>query len=151
LNSSGNQNGRSVVRAVPIVLFDGGCPLCAGEIAHYRRLSGADRLTWVDVSRERSLEARFGVTLAEAMARLHVRDAEGRWRTGAFAFAELWSHLPGCRRITTVLRNFRLLPLLDWLYERFAAWRLARRCRDGLCSAPAAGTRDLITHSRGDG
>lgn len=118
-----------------LVLFDGDCPLCAREIAHYRGLRGAERLTWIDITRERDLEGRFGIGHHEAMARLHVRDTRGRWHTGAWAFAELWSHLPGYRQLARLVRRLRLVRLLDWGYGHFARWRLARRCPGGVCAA----------------
>jgi predicted DCC family thiol-disulfide oxidoreductase YuxK len=119
--------------SAPVVLYDGSCPLCAREIAHYRRLRGAQRIDWVDIAREPDLEGRYGVRPADAMARFHVRDGQGRWLTGAFAFAELWSHLPGYRLAGSALRALRLLSLLDRAYTPFARWRLSRRCDDGAC------------------
>ena len=32
------------------VYFDGGCPLCRSEIAHYRKLDAAGRVDFVDLS-----------------------------------------------------------------------------------------------------
>jgi len=124
----------------PLVLFDGGCPLCAREIAHYRRLGGKTALNWLDINHEPELEARYGIRPADAMARFHVCDAQGRWHSGAWAFAELWSHLPGYRHAAAALRGLRLLRLLDRGYAAFARWRLARRCAQGECSTPADAT-----------
>jgi predicted DCC family thiol-disulfide oxidoreductase YuxK len=116
------------------VLYDGGCPLCRREIAHYRRLRGADALRWVDISREEDTLSALGIPLEQAMARLHVRDAAGIWHTGAWGFAELWRHLPGYRLAAGALRTARLLPLLDLLYSRFARWRQRRQCGTGACA-----------------
>lgn len=128
-------------RAQPVVLFDGGCPLCAREIAHYRRLDGAERLAWIDIGRVPDLEQRYGIRPGDAMQRFHVRDRHGRWLTGAWAFAELWSHLPGYRVAGTALRRLRLLPLLDRAYGPFARWRLSRRCGAESCDRGAQETR----------
>jgi hypothetical protein len=38
--------------------------------------------------------ASFGIKREQAMRRFHVRDAQGRWQSGAWAFVELWTHLP---------------------------------------------------------
>jgi predicted DCC family thiol-disulfide oxidoreductase YuxK len=115
------------------VFFDGACPLCRREIAHYRRLRGADRLHWVDLARERDLLADYGLNHDVAMARFHVLDGRGQWQTGAWGFAELWSHLPAYRWLARTLRALHLLPLLDRAYGRFARWRLQGRCRSGSC------------------
>ena len=119
--------------AKPIVLFDGGCPLCRREIAHYRRLKGADDLEWVDIAPHDDVLGTFGIAKAEAMTRFHVKQANGRWATGAYGFAVVWSRLQGYRWLASLVRVFRLLPLLDWGYTRVTAWRLKRRCAGGSC------------------
>lgn len=120
---------------VATVYYDGGCPLCRREIAHYRRLHGADRLDWVDIGREDTRMPGGGPSKAEAMARMHVQDASGDWHTGAWAFAEMWSHLPLYRRLAGLLRVTRTLPVLDRAYARFARWRLKQRCDSAACVA----------------
>jgi predicted DCC family thiol-disulfide oxidoreductase YuxK len=112
---------------LPVVLFDGGCPLCSREIDHYRRLRGADQIQWVDVSTTPNLQWLYGIDTETAMRRFHVRTASGEWLTGAYGFAELWSHLRGYRLLAALVRRLRMLPLLDWGYRRFADWRFDRR------------------------
>ncbi len=128
------------------VFYDGGCPLCRREIAHYQRLPGADQLAWVDINQPEIRLKDFGLDRAAAMASLHVLDAAGRWHIGAWAFAEMWSRLPGYRWLTVILRKSGSLPLVDRAYALFARWRLRRRCEqpaDGsatpLCVMPAGG------------
>ena len=120
--------------ARPVVLYDGSCPMCSREIAFYRRQAASARLEWVDISRETDTESRFGIRHDDAMRRFHVRDQEANWQTGAFAFAELWSHFPGWRLLAKLLRLTGLVPLVDRVYERFARWRLKRQCKNGSCS-----------------
>ena len=115
------------------VFYDGACPLCRREIAHYRRLRGAERLAWIDVASTNAPLATYDMSRERAMARFHVLDAAGRWQTGAFGFAELWSHLPAYRWLARTLRSLRLLPLLNRVYVRFARWRLRRACDDRTC------------------
>lgn len=117
------------------VFYDGACPLCRREIAHYRRLRGADRLAWIDIAGVNAPLATYGLSREGAMARFHVLDAAGRWQTGAFGFAELWSHLPAYRWLASTLRSLRLLPLLDRVYVRFARWRLRRACDERSCGS----------------
>jgi len=121
------------------VFYDGACPLCAREIAHYRRLRGADRLNWVDIGGDHTTLERYGLDYETAMARLHVLDGSGAWQTGAWGFAELWSHLPAYRWLAAVLRFSRTLPLLDRAYALFARWRMVRRCDDGFCAKAREG------------
>ena len=40
-----------------VVLYDGACPVCSREIAHYRRRKGSERINWVDIRTDaKSLE-----------------------------------------------------------------------------------------------
>ncbi len=130
---SGNGSTPFRHKGFPTVFYDGACPLCSREIAHYQRLRGAENLKWVDVARADNLQATYGLRRDGAMARFHVLDANGNWRTGAWGFAELWSHLPAYRWLARTLRALRLLPLLDRVYTRFARWRLRRNCSAGTC------------------
>jgi predicted DCC family thiol-disulfide oxidoreductase YuxK len=119
----------------PQVFYDGGCPLCRREIDHYRRLDRDERVEWVDILQAPESLARAGLDREEAMARFHVLDGRGRWQTGAWGFAEVWSHLPYYRRLAGAVRGLGLLPLMDAGYRLFARRRLAARCRDGACAA----------------
>lgn len=136
-----------------IVFYDGGCPLCRREIAHYRRRRGADRLMWIDITRDAATLAANGLREEDAMARFHVRDATGAWHTGAHGFVELWSHLPAYSWLARLLRSLRLTPVLDAAYDRFARWRLRRRCNSDQCQAvPGAGaTPDMPPRGRRTG
>ena len=71
------------------VYYDGACPLCRAEIGHYRSQPGAERICFTDVARA---DASTGQDLArgDAMARFHVRDAQGRLVSGAAAFVLVW-------------------------------------------------------------
>lgn len=76
------------------VYFDGDCPVCAREIEMYRRQPGAGTVQWVNVAQCEATALGAGLTRAAAMARLHVRRADGNLVSGARAFTELWSALP---------------------------------------------------------
>lgn len=78
------------------VYFDGSCPLCRAEIAHYRKVDRHEVLSFVDVS-DKDARLPEGLSPARAMARFHVRDADGRLLSGAAAFVEVWSRLPRWR------------------------------------------------------
>lgn len=79
------------------IYYDGSCPLCRREIAFYRRLPGAERLDWMDVSAGAPLGE--GLSCDAAMRRFHVREAGGRLLSGGAAFARLWRALPGWRTL----------------------------------------------------
>lgn len=112
----------------PLVLFDGACPMCRREIAHYRRVRGGDRIDWIDLAALPDGPVVDDIDRAAAMARMHVRDDRGTWHTGAAAFVEMWRHLRGYRWLAGAVTALRLTRPLDAVYRRFARWRLARQC-----------------------
>ncbi|WP_372055976.1 DUF393 domain-containing protein [Tistrella mobilis] len=96
------------------LLHDGSCPLCAREVALYRRLAPEDgRVGFLDVSAEDGRPLPAGIDRRRAMARLHLITADGRVETGARAMLTLWQQLPGFRVAARLLR----IPPLPWLLE----------------------------------
>lgn len=121
------------------VLYDGGCPLCSREIAHYRRVAGAAApIDWVDIAPPDADPAAYGVSRLEALQVFHVIDPAGQPHKGARGFLALWAILPRYRWLARVCRALRLEPVLDWAYRHFAGWHFAKRCRDGVCGTGGA-------------
>jgi predicted DCC family thiol-disulfide oxidoreductase YuxK len=118
----------------PVVFYDGGCPLCRREIAHYQRVDDQQRIEWVDIQRQPEQLPMHGLTYEQAMQRMHVRDSDGRMVSGAAAFAALWRHLPRYRWLAGTIS----LPGINWLgekaYDVFARQRYRTRCNDQQCS-----------------
>lgn len=108
------------------VFYDGACPLCRREIDFYQRRDAARSIDWVDVSRCAGETVVPGLTKAEAMARFHVKRADGQLASGGLAFAQLWAALPGFRPFGLVLQ----WPPLAWLTER--VYRLFLKLRPRL-------------------
>jgi len=116
-----------------IVVYDGVCPLCSREIAHYRRRRGAGRLHWVDAQRDDQALAQLGLPRATALRLFHVRDGEGAWHTGVAGFVLLWSQLPAYRWLARLVTGLHLQPLLQRGYRLFLRWRRRRDCDADSC------------------
>ncbi len=120
---------------VPVVLFDGGCPLCRREIEHYQRVDGAGRLRWIDIHAQPDAVQAFGLNWQDSMQRLHLVEADGRLRVGVAAFVAIWQRLPRYRALAWLVS----LPGVHWMAEKayrgFAVWRWRRRC-DEMCVRP---------------
>ena len=59
-------------------LYDGACPLCAGEVDRLRRRDAGGALDLVDITAPSFDAARYGRTLDELMTRMHAVDGQGR-------------------------------------------------------------------------
>jgi len=112
----------------PILFYDGRCPVCAREIAFYKRLDSRHEIDWRDIFQSTELLSEYDISFEQAMRLLHLIDEQGRMQTGAYAFVVVWRHMPGFRWIATVIERLRLLPLLDYGYRIVARRRYRARC-----------------------
>ncbi|MCC5868360.1 MAG: DUF393 domain-containing protein [Gammaproteobacteria bacterium] len=113
-----------------VVFYDGGCPVCRREIAHYRHLDRQRRLDWHDICAQPEALEHVGLTFEQAMRRFHVVDPEGVLRSGAEAFIVVWQQLPGWRWLARAVRMLRMTFVLEWGYGHWAErrWRRLQYC-----------------------
>ncbi len=109
------------------VYFDGACPVCSREIAAYRRQAGADACAWVDVSACEPAALGQDLSREQALARMHVRRADGTLVSGAAAFAQMWQALPATRWLGRVAGWAPVTALLELAYRAFLRARRAWR------------------------
>ena len=114
------------------VCFNGACPVCRGEMDHYRRIADmhARPLGWSDINTSPELFEKHGIDFDTAMRRLHAIDADGRLIRGVDVFPAIWRHLPRYRWAAAVVA-FPLVRPFAWVfYECLAAplvYRWSRR------------------------
>ena len=116
---------------VSVVYFDGSCPLCSAEMRFCQKRAASGGIQFVDVS-EPSAQCGAGLDRETAMARFHIRTAEGTLIAGSAAFVALWGsvyRLPWLERLAsssvgkTLLEagyrvSLRIRPLLAFAYRR---------------------------------
>ena len=100
------------------VYYDGGCPLCRREIATYQSLPGAERLSWEDVAQANERVAP-DLNRSDALARMHVRTADGQLVQGAHAFALMWQACPKTRWLGHLAATRPALWVLEPVYRIF--------------------------------
>jgi predicted DCC family thiol-disulfide oxidoreductase YuxK len=118
------------------VYFDGACPVCRREIAHYRRQRGSGAIAWIDASTCDEAALGPGLDRFAAMSRFHVRNADGSLTSGAAAFVAIWRRLPAFAWLASIASIRPVLALLDSGYAMFL--RVRRRWRPTDRRAPSA-------------
>ena len=112
------------------VYYDGACPVCSREIALYRRQLGAEQCVWVDASSCPEADLGNGLSRASALARFHVRRADGELVNGVRGFGALWRSLPRFAWAGRIVSFGPFLLLLDAAYRVFLsvrpAWQMLR-------------------------
>lgn len=131
------------------VYFDGACPVCSREIAHYRSRPGAEAIAWVDAAHTDEAALGPGLTRDRALARMHVRQADGTLVSGAAAFAALWSRMPQYAWLGRVAAWPPVLAILEAGYRGFLVARRAWRSQPVAPRAAAAGA-SVIADLRSD-
>lgn len=134
----------SPTRPALTVYYDGACPVCSREIAVYQRQPGAEACAWVDASRCEATALGSDLDPARALARMHVRRADGTLVQGAAAFAEMWKAFPATRWLGRVASWKPVTWVLDQAYSLFLVlrplWRAAPAAPAG--TGPGAAAHD---------
>lgn len=113
------------VRYPLTVFYDASCPMCASEMLALKARGADSRLELVDCSApefDESVLSGVGITRADLMARLHARDAHGRWVAGLDALEAAY-RAAGLERAASLWGSRRLRPMLGRLY----GWVARRR------------------------
>ncbi|MGA7934308.1 MAG: DUF393 domain-containing protein [Kovacikia sp.] len=115
------------------LLYDGQCPLCLREVAFLqKRDAGRGLVEFVDIADDRyTPEANGGVDFETAMGRIHAVLPDGTVIKNVEVFRRVYEIL-GIGWIYAVTKLPMVGPLVDWLYEIWADWRLTLTGRPDL-------------------
>jgi len=109
------------------VFYDASCPMCASEMLALKARDREARLELIDCSApefDESMLAGVGIDRAELMARIHARDAHGRWLVALDAIEAAY-RAAGLERTARFWGSRRMRPLLGPLYRWVARRRQA--------------------------
>jgi predicted DCC family thiol-disulfide oxidoreductase YuxK len=118
-----------------VVLYDGQCRFCRGQMAILRRLDPTRRLQLTslhDPSVARDFPELPQELLLEEMVTI---DRRGRPRAGATAWRHVARQLPLLWPMAVPLHIPGSLPIWNWLYRLIARnrYRFAGTCEEGTC------------------
>ena len=102
------------------VIYNDTCPICAREVAGYKRMTRDLGLDVRYVGLDADALQDYGLGKADAARRFHVLEG-GRLYSGVEAFARLWQRLPRLRWLARLVRLPGIATLAALVYDRILA------------------------------
>jgi predicted DCC family thiol-disulfide oxidoreductase YuxK len=103
--------------------YDGECPLCSREIAHYQKNNEQGDLAFKDITSEEFDQQAEGLSNHDVMGVFHIKTADGEILQGVNAFLHLWQGMNYYRRLVPILKLPIIRQLLELAYKIFAKYR----------------------------
>ncbi|MCS7033679.1 MAG: DUF393 domain-containing protein [Phycisphaerae bacterium] len=104
------------------LLYDGLCPICAGEINFLRRRNRRGELAFEDITAPGFDPGRYGLTLEQAVGFMHAVTPDGRVLRGLEVFVAAY-RLAGLSWLAAILGFRPIQPVMNLAYRLFAAVR----------------------------
>lgn len=120
-----------------IVIFDGDCRICTGQITRLNRWDRGCRLAFLSLHDPQVAERFPDLSYDQLMAQMYVVDPQGARHGGVEALKYLSRRLPTLWWLAPVLHFPGSRPLWGWAYRRVAEsryrWGRLNECSDGAC------------------
>jgi predicted DCC family thiol-disulfide oxidoreductase YuxK len=106
-----------------LVIYDGNCAFCRGQVARLARWDGRQRLVFVSLH-DRWVAERFpDLSREQLLQQMYVVTRDGRRYAGAEALRYLTRRLPRLWPLAPLLHIPFSLAFWDWIYRRIARRR----------------------------
>jgi predicted DCC family thiol-disulfide oxidoreductase YuxK len=123
--------------AAEIVIYDGQCRFCTGQVGSLAKLDWAGRLAFLSLHDPRVQEICPDLTHQQLMDQLYLVTAKGERYGGAAAFRYLSRKLPSLWILAPALHIPGSLPFWQWCYRQVAKRRYrlggVTSCDDDQC------------------
>ncbi len=119
------------------VYYDGKCGLCRREIEYYKRVAPPGGFLWQDIANDPTSLGDLDISQADALRRLHARDANGTVYVGVAAFIAIWQGLNYWKYLALIFKMPLLKAIASVVYDRFADYRFSRLTHCQLASKTA--------------
>jgi predicted DCC family thiol-disulfide oxidoreductase YuxK len=127
---------QTLVQGQTVLLYDGACHLCSREIQLYKKHNVDKVIGFGDISAKGFDAQAWGVDAQAVHKHMHVRLADGSYRTGLDAFIAVWQVLPGYGWMARVAQTPGVSQALRLGYKVFAKirpWLPKRRNAGASC------------------
>lgn len=101
------------------IYYDGLCRACSLEIDHYRKQSGAEKFSFIDITKADFTPESHGIDPLLVHKVMHVRDPEGNLHQGVDAFRAIWKELPKYRLLYSLSKRTLPRSLMELGYKVF--------------------------------
>lgn len=102
------------------VIYNDTCPICAREVAGYKRMAAQDDLPIAFSGLSDGAFAQYGLTEETAAKRFHVVE-DGRLIGGVDAFIALWARMPRLAWLARIVGLPVIRPIARVVYDRVLA------------------------------
>lgn len=105
------------------IYYDGLCIACSTEINHYRKLSGSEKFSFIDITDIDFKAIDHGIDPRLAHKVMHVRDLDGNLHQGVDAFRAIWKQLPRYQFLYNLSNQKTVRSILEIGYNLFVKIR----------------------------
>src|SRR5689334_6735136 len=121
-----------------VVIFDGNCRFCLGQVERLYRWDGGKRLSFLSLHSPEAQKYCPNLTHDQLMDQMYVVQPSGAQHGGALAIRYLSRRLPKLWWLAPFVHIPGSLPIWSWLYRQVASrrYQIAGRmsdCEEGAC------------------